>query len=246
MLRNRTGQGRQANPVAVILPRVEWQAAYVTDYSRYDNDTPDGANATRRREEAAAAAAARQRRRRKGRRRGGDGDGAARDPDRNTPTRIPLSPSLIPARRSNGDRASRRPRRPRPGSSRGGHAWPGCRVRIMTAAVVMENVNWDPGKSDGGGEAADIDSSERLAAIEIAEGERCRGCLRVCFTLVAARSENTGRWCSERRGWFRPSWLLWRRVDKAYSLFPRERRESYWSKLRSIIRYVTEYSSKTY
>lgn len=95
MSRSRTGQGRQANPVAVILPRVEWQAAYVTDYSRYDNDTPDDANATRRREEAAAAAAAaaEQHRRRKGHRRGGDG--AARDPDRNTPTRIPLSPSLI-------------------------------------------------------------------------------------------------------------------------------------------------------
>jgi len=38
--------------------------------------------------------------------------------------------------------------------------------------------------------------------------------------------------------------LLWRRVDKAFPLFAGE--ESYWSKLRSIIQYVTEYSSKTY
>lgn len=128
----------QANPVAVILPRVEWQAAYVTDYSRYDNDTPD-ANAIRR--EAAAAA---------------DqrisivvaGSAVDATAQRATPTEIirrPESPSLIPIAWTDAERRdaqlilnlSLRCAAPR------GHL---DRVRIMTAAVVMENVNWDPGK----------------------------------------------------------------------------------------------------
>lgn len=135
MPRSRTGQGRQANPVAVILPRVEWQAAYVTDYSRYDNDTPGASNATRRED---TTTDQQQHRRRESRRRNG---AAARDPDKNTPTRISLPPSLIHVAWANAERrdayllASAVVRVEHP-----------SRVQIMTAAVVMENVNWDPGK----------------------------------------------------------------------------------------------------
>lgn len=127
----RTGQ---ANPVAVILPRVEWQAAYVTDYSRYDNDTPD-ANAIRRE---ATAEDQHQRRRRECRRR----DGA--DRNNNTPTRIlVVSLSLIPVPWTDVAECRDAPDHPQPPPR--GHL---DRVRIMTAAVVMENVNWDPGKCE--------------------------------------------------------------------------------------------------
>jgi len=127
----RTGQ---ANPVAVILPRVEWQAAYVTDYSRYDNDTP-GTNAIRR--EAAAA----------------DqrisivvaGSAVDATAQRATPTEIIRRPESwyrrlwYPSLERDAQLIlilSLRRAAPR------GHL---DRVRIMTAAV-MENVNWDPGK----------------------------------------------------------------------------------------------------
>lgn len=107
-------------------------------YSRYDNETP-GAKVATRREEAAD-----HRRRRRRRRR----DGATRDPDRNTPTRIPPLPFLIYPRANAAERRDARRRRPVASAAPRKHLTDD-RAQIMTAAVVMENVNWDPGKCCG-------------------------------------------------------------------------------------------------